>query len=567
MRKGEGLGLVLTALCAAGCVEVAKSRPVARFPSPDEVAGVQPVPIKAAGHAPVVVDRWDFDLASIPAPVAAASPDDVARMRALVPNAEVSAALACAARAHARVLLERGVSPDEAFNEYAAARCGSTTTHVTIATDRWKNGAALGDDELLARTAKSLGKAAITASPNVQFGAAIERKDEDAVVAIAVTRRDADVDAWTPPSAEEKYFWVRGATRGPVDGLYAAINRGRYAFKRCARDPIPPPRFAFRCPLDKDDAAAWVDVVATPRGSLLSEPLARVLAVRDGAAAPWESPRDEAASTSDATAFSRAVLDHINVVRDEAKLGALSASVEQSQINARLSGALFNAELSHDRATADRLALSLLAGWGVRGAIREGNVYTALAPGLDPRRWVRRVVDYPFGRMVLLDPNKSVIAVGSSLTESGDGAGAAVTTYALYDARAHAADKRGLYAALDAERAAKGLGPSVETGFDEAERAAAQVAEGVEPMEAARSAVARASERLGKAVAVWVFETTSLEALKLPKELLDRTPPRVAFAVTHHRVPGAAWGQYVVFVFAVDLGRVQEARAGSFERD
>ena len=48
-----------------------------------------------------------------------------------------------------------------------------------------------------------------------------------------------------------------------------------------------------------------------------------------------------------------------------------------------------------------------------------------------------------------------------------------------------------------------------------------------------------------------LFEPVSVDHLILPSQLFANGPMQVAVEVTHHKVPGAAWGQYVVYVFAI----------------
>lgn len=50
----------------------------------------------------------------------------------------------------------------------------------------------------------------------------------------------------------------------------------------------------------------------------------------------------------------------------------------------------------------------------------------------------------------------------------------------------------------------------------------------------------------------YLVEANDLDRAPLPEELVNVPSGSVAIAVTHHRVKGAAWGQYVIFYLYVD---------------
>jgi hypothetical protein len=60
--------------------------------------------------------------------------------------------------------------------------------------------------------------------------------------------------------------------------------------------------------------------------------------------------------------------------------------------------------------------------------------------------------------------------------------------------------------------------------------------------------------RFGSDMRGYVVETTSLDALEIPAEVLSQSTLHLEIGVTHHRPPGAAWAQLVILVIFVDYG-------------
>ena len=63
--------------------------------------------------------------------------------------------------------------------------------------------------------------------------------------------------------------------------------------------------------------------------------------------------------------------------------------------------------------------------------------------------------------------------------------------------------------------------------------------------------LAVAKTRSGQSAFGTLLETTSVDHFLLP-DIALKPDLHVAVAVTHHRVPGAAWGQYVIFFVSVE---------------
>jgi hypothetical protein len=62
-----------------------------------------------------------------------------------------------------------------------------------------------------------------------------------------------------------------------------------------------------------------------------------------------------------------------------------------------------------------------------------------------------------------------------------------------------------------------------------------------------RFAIQGLAERTGGTVSGYVAEGNDVDTIPIPDALLHTPKGSLVVQVTHHRVAGAAWGQYVVF--------------------
>jgi hypothetical protein len=60
--------------------------------------------------------------------------------------------------------------------------------------------------------------------------------------------------------------------------------------------------------------------------------------------------------------------------------------------------------------------------------------------------------------------------------------------------------------------------------------------------------------RTGQGVHGYTLETNDLDQVEVPGVLMTQGPLRMMVGVTHHRAPGAAWGQYVVMIVVLGGG-------------
>jgi hypothetical protein len=198
----------------------------------------------------------------------------------------------------------------------------------------------------------------------------------------------------------------------------------------------------------------------------------------------------------------------------------------------------------------------LLAGWEVAGAIRDGTFFSSVVPRTrDAGRWLDSALDTPLGRRALLARDIDEIALGPALFSGPDAIGSVVCGYRLHHGNDHSADVAALNRRIAAVRASAGLAaPSRLSGVGAViARELAHVQDGTRgPVDALRVSLADAAERTrgGARMKGYVLETTSLDAIDLPKDLLKQRWLHLEIGVTHYKPPGAAWAQLVVlFVF------------------
>jgi hypothetical protein len=73
-------------------------------------------------------------------------------------------------------------------------------------------------------------------------------------------------------------------------------------------------------------------------------------------------------------------------------------------------------------------------------------------------------------------------------------------------------------------------------------------------MDALQATMQVAVARTGQGVHGYTLETNDLDQADVPGVLMTPGPLRMMVGVTHHRAPGAAWGQYVVVIVVLGGG-------------
>jgi hypothetical protein len=385
-------------------------------------------------------------------------------------------------------------------------------------------------------------------------GLAEARDGGHASIALAIAHDDVRLEPGSRAVDETHRVTLKGGVRGDFVEIGGMVNRGDASAVPCeSEEGVRPPQFSVRCELDPSDHFAWVEIVGRKKdGRLLHEIASTIVHEGDGNqiayAVHHAGPAAPAATAKDLAAQ---LLDRLNGVRRAAKLAPLTLAVKQSAQNARLAGTLVDAMFAKDDGSAEQAALGLLAGWDVDGGlIRNGNFFVSVvAPERDASAWLDFALELPMGRTALLDPEARQIAVGPAIPEGVSGVGAAVTTYSFFQSDDHAAEEERFFDRLTEARAAAGVPAPVRvTGLENVRTECAAVMRGDKPpMGALQELMNLVARRTGRDVHGYVFETNDMNRVPVPRQLLGAGPMEVIVGVTHHKAPGAAWGQYVVF--------------------
>jgi len=570
---------VSTVACAGAAAENAEpSHPVAVFPTQAELQA-----IPAAKVAPeafdldnVQVESWNYESATSAAG-ADVPYDDSSPWTALLKDAvgavpagraRLSAPLRCAAEQAARFHLKHGKLPSRSWQRFTVARCGSAAPlPVSVA---WSSDVPreVTDAQLVDAFRKTNGFALANAfgapgGPDAQMavGLAAVREGNRLGIGFVVARDTVRLDGGSLQADGRRRVNVRGTLRAEnTEAIMGLVNQGKYGVRECVNDArAAPPYFSFSCEMAEGDKWAWVDVVARKRERALSSTVGHVLVTAAGENLPQEytAPRGsgEPAPVRTIAEFRHVLVDRLNRVRAEGRLRPLTLSAEQSATSERLAGVVIDPSTKGERESlADRAAIGLLAGWDVRGLIRGGWLFVGTAPSThDAGVWLDFALERPIGRQTLLEPQSQVVAVGPAMPDSVEALGAVVTTYSLFDKADHSAEAQRVFSAVAAARVQRGLSEPVRLvnvpGL--ADQAALVRADKKTPKAAFNDVLEYIAEHLrGERIQGFMFETIDVDRLLLPKELFAPGPLQLVVEVTHHRAPGAAWGQYVVYVFA-----------------
>jgi hypothetical protein len=564
-----------------GTGPVAPSKPAVVFPTRAELARVpaQAPRVDAFGTSDIVADTW-----TIEDPIPAAAPyDDASPVGSLArqlqsahgSSVRLSVPLRCASREIARFFVKRRGLPDEGLRRFIVARCGGDAPLVAPAAWGIPAAPSISDADIVARGSADITRlvAKQLERGDHELGVAMVREAGMAAIVAVVAPKSVDLEPGSRAVDATRKMVLRGTARRDVASVFAFANRGDFGVSPCEENRrVEAPKFEVTCELAEGDAWAWVEVVGSRKGQVLQEPLADVIMVeREGAGVTYTARSLGApAPVASGAEFTSALVDRLNGVRRTAKLTPLLLAAKQSAENARVAGTIFDASIEGDAATVDRAAIGLLAGWDVEGGtIRDGHFFLgAVAPTRDATAWLDAALERPIGRLALLDPVAKQIAVGPAIPGDAPALGAAVTTYALFESDDHTADERQFFRALTAARAARGVAPPERVGgIDEVRAELADVLRnGKEPMAALNDLLQVAVNRTGSNVNGYVLETTDPAHVEIPEALLRAGPLDVVVAVTHHRAPGAAWGQYVIFVLIVDSAKTTPVQTAAAQR-
>lgn len=484
---------------------------------------------------------------------------DAPAMAALREGVTRSRAATCVAREVARMMARTGAGPSPRMSTWIEGRCGLAAAMVTLVGLR--SSGLVPESELLSRLDPTVGQALAAAPPGARLSVGIGASStpDGSAVAAAIAQHVVELEPFSPvvtagaPGGPDGVV-VRGRLLPGVAGtVHGVITAGSRGVERCERGAVAPPRFALRCPVLRADATAWLQLELVRPGRLLAGSAATIL-VRRGEERAIHLPPAATPGAGDATGAGRdrPLIELLNDARRRGGLRPLRLAEAQSAEHSRLVTTYFQAVRSGDTATADTVALGLLAGHRVTGGtVRRGDIATGwVFPTRDVRDWLDWALMLPMTRQPLLDPFASELAFGQAAGPGEHGGIAAIAaTFRLFDPRDAPIDAEQVLRRLWRERRALGRRTTHVTRMPRLAEAAAAVREGrLSPTAAAQEAADGIAEALGVPVQVHSVEALDLEAFPFPPALLAGRSIGAAVELAYHRPPGAAWGQHVILV-------------------
>jgi hypothetical protein len=505
----------------------------------------------------VAVEPWSDES---PASLALA---EVARRRPglVVPTR----AMHCVARELGLFYLAHDGAPPEALRRAIRGLCRAAGPYVRFGTLQGKAPPEASDAEVLERWSEQVDSTLrnqLVGGPRTA-GAWLGRDGERVLLMVAAAERSVHLDPIAGVGSDGRIH-VEGETLEPVREVSAVVSRGRLGFAFCSADPeLELPRFAFDCSLDPGDRSTWLAVTVFPPERLIGKLATELLLWPRGDVDPvYRRPSYvESREAWDEDTAAAGFVELLNEVRGRGELAPLELDPEQSEIARELALPFFEATLGlRERSVADLVVMGLLAGWSVDGIVRSGHFAASWTEGNnDIGRLLSEALDQPTSRSALLADDVERVAIGP-LLEVNDGTPAMaviVGTYGLFSEESHATHVARVFEQL-AEARAERRQPAPRR-LDELEElsmnAAGSVEAGVVPQDALRELLHASGAALKRSVRGWVVETSELEDLSFPEELLADRQVWVSIGVSSYRPEGEAWGRYVVLIVAAEPGR------------
>ncbi len=564
---------LLAALTGAACAPAATasgaaspSAPIVVFPSQRELAALPPTPVSGDAFATgvVAVDAWDFEsLQPEGAAYEDTSPwgglvDEVARSR---PGAiTLDPALRCAANEIARVQIKKQGLPTTGFRRFAVARCGGAVADTVVQSWTATLPAKATEADLVAHMHDEMAavlEKALGAEPHQLFGFSAYREGREVRMVGVLARDEVRLETASRKVDSARNVTIRGTLRGEATTLTALVNQGATGVEHCTPDPtVSLPRFSATCHLAAGDDAAWVELAVQKKGRLLSTSLATLLVyAREEATQTYKDPAiDTATAAHSASELTASLLDRLNTMRRAAKLQPVTLAPKQTAENTRLAGNLVVAGSGEDGQKADTIALGLMAGWDVSGLIRDGRFYLGeSAPARDAKAWLDDASTRPLARIALFDKATKQVAIGAVVPTDVPAVAVAFTAYSFFDTPNHDQEIEQLHTMLREARVARGLKPHVRVAqTPQLSNEVGRVRDnGDATLPALNRAIQSINETTGRSVSGFTVDAHDVAAMKFPDSILTGEAGYVAIDVTHHKAPGAAWGQLAIFVVMV----------------
>jgi hypothetical protein len=530
--------------------------PVSQFPTKDELEqfaddGVNPLPPGST----VELDEWQMAATTTEIDPVNQSLQELLAKKAAGEQARVAPDLSCAAREAARVYVGHEALPDSALQNYLVLRCGSSAVGVQMQVAYREARAGESDeqikDALGQLTGQMIGEA--LGAPHTVAGIGFARGDSRAAVVLAHSVQSAELKDFTPLISGNE-IKLSGRLHQAAESIVGAINSGAYGVEMCKPDRSQKlPNFRLSCPVNADDQQATFSVMIGQKGRVLMTTVLRGMVRRSDEAGLTYQPTSfgNVTQANDDAHFMQSLHAALNEARAQAQLAPVKLEMAQSKTNRRVVGHYFKEAFRGDDENADLIALGVLAGWNVPGAIKGGGVLPGLVPTTrNPARFLGQLLEDPTGRWVLFERDAQSVAIGARVLKPS-GLVAMVSTYAFFGSLDHRADEKAVFEQLSQVRVQNDLPAPIRIPASEVQKAVAQVATGTATTEEAlNEAMEGLSGRAQRGVTGYVMETNDLGYVTFPDVFLQPGPLEVAIGITHYKPPGAAWAQYVL-LFAV----------------
>lgn len=544
--------------------------PASNFPTREEITRIATTtrPTLPPPERTAPLERWEL-AGPFPATLGAGAVTDASPFTALLRaqtdrtggRAVVSASMQCAAREIGRYLLRHEGSVPEPFASFVAGRCGGLNAHVGYASSRGTADPNASEAtlaaEFRAELAREIAQVIDPARGPQNVGVWFGRDGDRILVALAVEPRRVALEPVPVAPDAQGQVTFQGRLLETAQRVVGQINQGEYESTACELDPaVRLPLFRMRCPVRAGDAAARVELSALPPGRFLSHTvLSAVVGAGRDESRTFEVTADDPTRTARDAQQARDVLTAlVNEARQRAGVPPLDLAARESDTACQVTPVYFANALGADGAESanDRLALGMMAGWDVDGAmIREGRFITmgGVADN-NLARWVAWTLERPLGRTVLLDRGLRQVALCPWMND-GQVQGVLWSSYALYDDAEVPAEVEAVYRRLDAARRARGVNPAERlTALHAMMKTEAQTfARGGRGLDATLQVMLdRAVEATQSSMRGIVIPTSELDSIEFPRAVVEDPAARVAVQLVHWRAPDAAWGQAVVFL-------------------
>lgn len=474
---------------------------------------------------------------------------------------QLTNAMSCVAKAIGEFYLEHKAPPDMSVERFYLAVCGNLVPDVRVGYVTLDVPASVPDDELFKNGGPKfeplLGKYLLPNTTHAGFW--FGRKGNQVISLVVSAKEEATIKSPTLTPNEQGDVVIEGRVNQAAQSLSGYINQGTSKAVMCAVDmSVPRPDFRIVCPMDPKDDVAWVQLFSLPPqralGTVFLQALAkrtpevvpRYAAVKYGAPAIVKTPEE----------FTNVVFDSLNKARKSAGLNAVKMAKGESVTAAKVAPHYFaSAYGTEEPRNADIIALGLLAGWDVQGMIRDAHFVSTTATTMDANRWLAMALEMPMGRHTLFAPEMDEVALGPAILSEQGVTGALAIGYRFHRGADHSNDKAFLFSRVIQARQSMGLpepkrllnyGPIID------EELAQLNAGKLTPRDAMNNIVQRSVESTNLGTRALMVQTSSLQELQLPDEILRKKTLRMDIGVTHFKAPGAAWAQYAIVVVFVD---------------